>query len=112
MGSANIKSNFQIMVVDGKEYNFVFTNRSMEYLKEKYGSFTKACTVADENGEIDVAKIVDLVFSGLMINENLPDFESVRNHVLDMPIWETKELAQIGIPNAMNKSMPEADPKK
>jgi hypothetical protein len=29
-----------------------------------------------------------------------------------MPIWETKELAQIGIPNAMNKAMPEVDEKK
>jgi hypothetical protein len=99
------------IIFNGKKLDFVFVNKGIKYLKNKYGKFTAAIHKIDgEDGEIDLDVVGEIIYAGLMCNKDAPSIEQVTEWLDDQPIAKTIEIAKTKISEAMTATFPEPDP--
>jgi hypothetical protein len=99
--------------IDGKEYNFVYSVGGVKYIKERHGKFTDAIMKIDgEDGEVNFDMVAEMIYAGLMGNDNAPSMDKVKDWMDKQPIATIMDIAKNKITIAITATFPDVDPKK
>jgi len=95
--------------IDGTEYDFIYVNKVVRYLKELYGSFTGAMgKIEDESGEVNLEVLAELIHAGMMCNKKRIDKESIVAWLDEQPLVSAIAIARYNIPAAISATFPDS----